>query len=114
LLLDEGAVTGVRFQHTQTEADGKLSMLDAYTDIPADIVFKAIGQKLLTNDLSGASEEIEMQYGKIKVDANRRTSVSKLWAGGDCVAGGNDLTVSAVQDGKVAAQSINAFLKQSH
>lgn len=114
LLLDEGAVTGVRFQHTQTDADGKLSMLDAYTDIPADIVFKAIGQKLLTNDLSGASEEIEMQYGKIKVDAERRTSVSKLWAGGDCVAGGNDLTVSAVQDGKVAAQSINAFLKQSH
>ena len=113
LLLDGDKVTGVHFQHTQTDADGKLSMLDSFTDIPADIVFKAIGQTLLTNDLSGASEAIEMLDGKIKVDAECKTSVSKIWAGGDCVAGGNDLTVSAVQDGKIAAQSINTFLKRA-
>jgi glutamate synthase (NADPH/NADH) small chain len=34
-----------------------------------------------------------------------------VWAGGDCVAGGSDLTVSAVQDGKVAAFAIDRFLK---
>jgi glutamate synthase (NADPH/NADH) small chain len=33
-----------------------------------------------------------------------------VWAGGDCVFGGEDLTVSAVQDGKVAALSIHEFL----
>ena len=28
-----------------------------------------------------------------------------VWAGGDCVAGGEDLTVAAAQDGKLAAES---------
>jgi dihydropyrimidine dehydrogenase (NAD+) subunit PreT len=34
-----------------------------------------------------------------------------VWAGGDCVAGGLDLTVSAVEDGKQAARSIDAALR---
>ena len=34
-----------------------------------------------------------------------------VWAGGDCVAGGEDLTVSAVQDGKLAAISIDRTLR---
>ena len=33
-----------------------------------------------------------------------------VWAGGDCVAGGEDLTVVAVEDGKLAAESINRAL----
>ncbi len=33
-----------------------------------------------------------------------------VWAGGDCVAGGSDLTVVAVEDGKIAAESINRAL----
>lgn len=33
-----------------------------------------------------------------------------IWAGGDCVAGGEDLTVAAAQDGKVAAESIHRAL----
>jgi glutamate synthase (NADPH/NADH) small chain len=38
-----------------------------------------------------------------------RTSLPGVYAGGDCVAG-VDLTVAAVQDGKRAAEAINAFL----
>jgi dihydropyrimidine dehydrogenase (NAD+) subunit PreT len=34
-----------------------------------------------------------------------------VWAGGDCVAGGKDLTVSAVEDGKQAALSIDRALR---
>ena len=30
-----------------------------------------------------------------------------VWAGGDCIFGGQDLTVAAVEDGKVAAESIS-------
>ena len=45
------------------------------------------------------------------MDDERRTSLPGVWAGGDCVAGGSDLTVSAVQDGKLAALSIDRFLK---
>jgi len=33
-----------------------------------------------------------------------------VWAGGDCVAGGEDLTVASVEDGKIAAASIHAAL----
>ena len=33
-----------------------------------------------------------------------------VWAGGDCVAGGQDLTVTAVEDGKQAAISIDRHL----
>ena len=49
--------------------------------------------------------------GRIKADAEGRTSVAGIWAGGDCVAGGKDLTVAAVDDGRRAAESINAFLR---
>ena len=35
---------------------------------------------------------------------------SGVWAGGDCVVGGQDLTVGAVEDGKQAARSIAAAL----
>jgi glutamate synthase (NADPH/NADH) small chain len=52
-----------------------------------------------------------MQGGKIHVDEQRRTTLPKVWAGGDCVAGGLDLTVSAVEDGKRAAASIDAALR---
>ena len=48
---------------------------------------------------------------RIAVDEERTTSLPGVWAGGDCVAGGEDLTVSAVQDGKLAALSIDRFLR---
>jgi len=44
------------------------------------------------------------------VDAQRRTSLPDVWAGGDCVADGQDLTVVAVEDGKRAALSIDQYL----
>jgi glutamate synthase (NADPH/NADH) small chain len=36
--------------------------------------------------------------------------VAKIWAGGDCVDGGEDLTVASVEDGKQAAESIHRSL----
>ena len=47
---------------------------------------------------------------KIEVDAHGRTSLAGVYAGGDCVAPGDDLTVQAVQHGKVAAAAIHADL----
>ena len=109
LVVEDGNVSGMRFRETQTNSDGVLTQLDTYKELPASIVFKAIGQKLLINDLDGS--EIAMEKGRILVDEKGKTSAATIWAGGDCVAGGNDLTVSAVQDGKVAAQSINAYFQ---
>jgi glutamate synthase (NADPH/NADH) small chain len=77
----------------------------------ADVVFKAIGQEVDWDELGAASAILRIVDGRIAVDDTRRTSLDNVWAGGDCVAGGKDLTVSAVQDGKRAAEAIDAYLK---
>jgi pyruvate/2-oxoglutarate dehydrogenase complex dihydrolipoamide dehydrogenase (E3) component len=43
---------------------------------------------------------------KIKVDENFETTLPGVFAGGDCVGLGEDLTVTSVQHGKLAARSI--------
>ena len=73
----------------------------------ADVVFKAIGQRLADGELDG----ISLEHGKIVVDDTQATSIDGVWAGGDCVVDGEDLTVSAVQHGKVAAQAIDRYLR---
>jgi glutamate synthase (NADPH/NADH) small chain len=100
LRVSDGHVTGVEF-----ETNGASYTLDA------DVVFKAIGQRMLPDPLANTAEILELEQGRIRVDDERRTSLSGVWAGGDCVYGGQDLTVSAVQDGKLAAMSIDQFLK---
>ncbi len=39
-----------------------------------------------------------------------RTSIAGIWAGGDCASGGDDLTVTAVAEGRNAAEDIHAAL----
>ena len=79
--------------------------------LDADMLFLAIGQRGAPEALDGAA--IEVKDGRIVVDAERRTTLEGVWAGGDCVYGGQDLTVSAVEDGKQAARSIAAALSAS-
>jgi glutamate synthase (NADPH/NADH) small chain len=76
----------------------------------ADVVFKAIGQRLADRQLADELKGIDIEYGKIVVDEDQATTLPGVWAGGDCVAGGEDLTVSAVQHGKVAAHAIDRYL----
>ena len=78
--------------------------------LDADVIFKAIGQKL-DGGLAAELEGFEIERGKIVVDAAHATSIPGVWAGGDCVAGGDDLTVSAVQHGKLAAIAIDRQLR---
>jgi glutamate synthase (NADPH/NADH) small chain len=97
ILLADGEVRGVRF-----ERDGQL------VELPADVVFKAIGQLFDGAPLGGGEPALE--GGRICVDEEMRTSLPDVWAGGDCVAG-EDLTVQAVEDGKVAARAIDRYLR---
>ncbi|NIL95234.1 MAG: FAD-dependent oxidoreductase [Woeseiaceae bacterium] len=76
----------------------------------ADVVFKAIGQRMADRELAGELQGIDLEYGKIVVDDQQATSLPGVWAGGDCVTGGEDLTVSAVEHGKVAALAIDRYL----
>jgi dihydropyrimidine dehydrogenase (NAD+) subunit PreT len=74
--------------------------------IACDQVLTAIGQKI---DLSGINA-LKIEGGKIAIDGEGRTTVSGIWAGGDCALGGDDLTVSAAAMGRDAAESINRAL----
>jgi glutamate synthase (NADPH/NADH) small chain len=68
-------------------------------------VFTAIGQRL-----DGLPAGLALSGGKIAVTGSGRTSLERVWAGGDCAAGGEDLTVTAVAEGRDAAEDIHAML----
>jgi glutamate synthase (NADPH/NADH) small chain len=109
----DGRVTGVEFDVTEIDADGKAAKTGKTYQLEADVVFKAIGQTLLAEHLGDSSGGLTLENGRIAVDEERKTSLENVWAGGDCVAGGEDLTVCAVQDGKLAAQSMHDHLQAS-
>lgn len=107
LLDDAGRVRGMRFERTQL-TDGRLAGTGEYLDIAADGVFKAIGQHMdEVALLDPLARELERAGDKIHVDAQFRTKLPGVYAGGDCVAPGQDLTVQAVQHGKLAAHAIH-------
>ena len=111
LLTHDGAVSGVEFEYTALDPAGKLIGTGERYPLAADMVFKAIGQLLVPDPLNDVgSALLDLDGGRIRVDDQRRTSLAGVWAGGDCAAGGLDLTVAAVEDGKRAAVSIDSFL----
>ena len=110
-LVGKEHVTRVEFEYTREAADGKLEGTGETFALNADVVFKAIGQEIAWDELGAASAILRVVNGRIAVDAGRKTTIDNVWAGGDCVAGGKDLTVSAVQDGKLAAQAIDNYLR---
>jgi glutamate synthase (NADPH/NADH) small chain len=112
-LVGKDYVTRVEFEHTRLDDDGRLEGTGETFVLQADVVFKAIGQEVAWDELGAASRVLRVKDGRIEVDADRKTSLDNVWAGGDCVAGGQDLTVTAVQDGKVAAQSIDRWLRSN-
>ena len=111
LISSDSNVSAIEFDVMESNSDGSIKASGESTTFKADVVFKAIGQKLVTEGLSG-NNSLELQKGRIVVDENRKTSLTKVWAGGDCILDGDNLTVSAVQDGKLAAISINETLTQ--
>jgi dihydropyrimidine dehydrogenase (NAD+) subunit PreT len=108
-ILGPGHASGVLFERTVAGEDGSISDTGETFTLDADVVFKAIGQQLRDGVLEDGS--IRMQAGKIVVDEDQATSLAGVWAGGDCVVGGDDLTVTAVQHGKVAAIAIDHHLR---
>ena len=102
----DGAVAGVHFARTRLDSAGRLIHSGEEFHLPADMVLKAIGQRGLLDPLGGA---LELRDGRIAVDADGATSMAGVYAGGDCVPG-DDLTVSAVEDGQRAAEAIHRRL----
>jgi dihydropyrimidine dehydrogenase (NAD+) subunit PreT len=106
-----GHVAQVTFANV-VDRDGQLEATGTQWTVACDTVLKAIGQTLVIADPTAAT--LAMRGGRIEVDDQGHTSLAKVWAGGDCTWGGRDLTVEAVEHGKVAAHSIDRrFGKQA-
>ena len=107
----QGHVAAVRFQRqvpTTAAGGGQLQATGLTETLAADMVLKAIGQKL-DADLLGPCG-LTLRDGRVVADDDGRTGVPGLFAGGDCRLGGRDLTVEAVEDGKRAAAAIHTEL----
>ncbi len=103
-VLGNGAATAVECEYTEEGPEGLRGTGETFV-LPADQVFRAIGQTL-----EAATPGLAVEGGKIAVDAEGRTALHGVWAGGDCAAGGEDLTVTAVAQGRDAAESIHRAL----
>ncbi len=99
-----GSVQEVEFEYTRDGANGLEPTGETFR-IAADQVFRAIGQRL-----DGVPDALTVEGGKISVTGAGRTSMASVWAGGDCASGGDDLTVTAVAEGRDAAEDIHASL----
>jgi len=110
VVASDGRVTGIEMEYTALR-DGKLAGTGETTTLVADQVFKAIGQSFEAQPMNGSGDKIALEKGRIRVDDEGRTSMAKVWAGGDCVADAReDLTVAAVAAGRDAAESIHRTL----
>ena len=103
-IIGNGASAEIELEYTDV-VDGRVKGTGEVTRLAADQVFKAIGQTL-----EGAPQGISIEGGKIQVTGAGRTSVEGVWAGGDCASGGEDLTVTAVAEGRDAAEDIHSVI----
>ncbi len=97
-VLGKGHAEAVEFAYTEDTPEGLKLRPETFT-LKADQVFKAIGQTL-----TGAPDALPVAGGKLAGPSG------KVWVGGDCAAGGEDLTVTAVAEGRDAAEAIHAQL----
>jgi glutamate synthase (NADPH/NADH) small chain len=113
LASDGGKLTSVDFEYTALDTGKRLTGTGERFTLPADMLFKAIGQFFVPAPMKdGGTDVLDLHNGRISVDGDRRTSLPDVWAGGDCIEG-PDLTVSAVQDGKLAARAIDRHLRNA-
>ncbi len=102
-----GHASAVQFGR-QALVDGKLCATGEVQTLAADMVLKAIGQSLGNPVL--AQSGLRMQGDRIATDEVGHTSLQRVWAGGDCRAGGLELTVEAAAQGRQSALAIHAAL----
>ena len=99
-----GAITFAR----QALVNGNLVPTGETETWPVDMVLKAIGQQLGNPVLTQAG--FALTGARLATDSAGLTNLPGVWAGGDCRAGGQDLTVEAVEHGKQSAKAIHAWL----
>ena len=105
ILGEDGRVKGIEVEYTALDG-GRMIGTGETGVIVADQILKAIGQSFVASGL----DQLSLEGGRIAVDGEGRTSLAGVWAGGDCVRQGEDLTVTSVAQGRDAAMSIHQAL----
>lgn len=105
-VLDEIGGDGKKVDHLKV----RNLMTRAVTDLPVDGAFIAIGQEPATELAKSLGVELKPD-GFIKVGADMRTNVPRIYAAGD-LTGGLQQIVTAIGEGSIAAMS--AFEDISH
>ncbi|MEO1530812.1 MAG: NAD(P)-dependent oxidoreductase [Pseudomonadota bacterium] len=103
-----GAVQGIEFEYTRSGENGCLEGTGETFRLDADQILRAIGQTLEDDPVNFSG--LRLQQGRVYTDTEGRTSLPGVWAAGDCTATGDDLTVTAVAQGRDAAMSIHRSL----
>ena len=106
-------ITAITMQPGEPDKSGRrkpLPIKGSEFTIMADTIISAIGQQIERSATyeaaTGAGE-----YGELLVNAGTLQSKTPwIFAGGDCVTG-SDTAIRAVEQGKLAAHSINLFLR---
>ena len=107
---DADGVSAVTLEYTENR-DGRLVGTGDEITLQVDQLFRAIGQQLYDNlGDDAALASLTMEKGRIRIDGTGQTSLSGVWAGGDCATGGDDLTVTAVAEGRDAAEAMHTAL----
>jgi glutamate synthase (NADPH/NADH) small chain len=105
----QNRVEAVEFAYAVQDGGALRPGPDLFT-LPADQVLRAIGQSMvpITNDPADA---IEQDGASLRTGPGGRTTAhGYVFAGGDCTATGENLTVTAVAQGRDAAMEIHATL----
>lgn len=114
----EGRVCGIKalsYELGEPDASGRRSPVaipGSEHDIPCDALIVALGNEsspLLQKTTQGLAVD---KKGHIIADEQGKTSLPKVWAGGDIVLGAATV-ILAMGEGRKAAASINAYLKQA-
>ena len=112
--LGEGAVAGLECLRTEVVADeaGRRTVRTVPGSefaIPCDMAITAVGQSKQAGWLAAAFPGLALEGGRVKTDGRGRTSLARVYAGGDCINGGKEV-VNAVAEGKAAARALDADL----
>lgn len=104
IIAKDGKLEEIVFAYAKS-SNGKLEAGLEEINLKSDQIFKAIGQTCdeIGNKINGPSQKVTTIEGGRIGDHN-------IWAGGDCSSEGEDLTVTAVAQGRDAAEDINRFL----
>lgn len=112
-----GKLKALRCRRLRLLGEGRRAALEPVEgsdfEIPCDLAVQALGQAPVAEGLLDGVPGLEVDRGRGVVDGSTgATGAPGLFAGGDCTSLGAEI-VDAVQEGKLAARGIDAYLKGS-